>query len=420
VFCKPYLHPAAAGSTSFTPDQIAALYGFPRIPKGPEQTIAIGELGGGYDTTDIQNYFARLKLPAPQITDVSVRGAKNNPGVQPDADGEVMLDILVAAAAWSWSTGQPANLLLVFAPNDGDGMADAVSAAVAHASRPSVFSWSWGGPEDRWPVASIQKMEAALQAAVQAGMTVTAAAGDNGSSDGERGNHVDYPASSSSVLSCGGTNLQVSGSRIIQETSWNNGSGRGATGGGFSALFKRPAWQDNFVPGNSRGVPDVAGDADPQSGYQIVVNGQAQVIGGTSAVAPLWAALVAVFNRAMNKRLGLIQPLLYQAEPSFRDVASGNNGAFSALVGWDACTGLGSPDGAKILAQLSGGAPEKPTVPVPQQAVQAAADAGILHGLQATLTRFGRYPAAPATVLNAALPLVTAAVNAEIQQVFQA
>ena len=116
---------------------------------------------------------------------------------------------------------------------------------------------------------------------------------------------------------------------------------------------------DNAAGSTGRGVPDVAGNADPDTGYQILVDGQQTVIGGTSAVAPLWAALISRLAQATGNSFGLIQQQLYagvaagQAAPGFQDITVGNNGAFSAGPGWDACTGLGSPDGTALLSQLS-------------------------------------------------------------------
>ena len=107
-----------------------------------------------------------------------------------------------------------------------------------------------------------------------------------------------------------------------------------------------------------RGVPDVAGDADPATGYQVLVDGKQAVIGGTSAVAPLWAALVCRLAEAAGQRFGLLQPLLYAGvspgatTAGFRDITNGNNGAYAAGPGWDACTGLGVPDGTALLASL--------------------------------------------------------------------
>ena len=355
---KPYLRrrrlgaAAAPHQVSYTPDQVAALYQFPKVPTGPDQTIAIIELGGGFAPADIESYFAKIKLPAPTLTAVSVEGGTNAPGVDEDADGEVMLDILVAGAAYSYCTGTAANIVVFFSPNTNAGFAAAISAAAAHSSKPSVCSISWGGPENKWPTSARAGMEAAFTAAAAAGMTVLVAAGDNGSGDGESGHHVDYPASSPQTIGCGGTTLHTTGGVITSETVWNDGSQGGSTGGGFSADYPKPSWQT----GNThvtRGVPDLAGDADPYTGYVVVVDGKAQVIGGTSAVAPLMSALVAVLCRGTKKRFGFLNPLLYQNPSAFRDITIGNNGAFSASAGWDPTTGLGVPVGTQLLEALS-------------------------------------------------------------------
>jgi kumamolisin len=144
---------------------------------------------------------------------------------------------------------------------------------------------------------------------------------------------------------------------------WNDlAQGEGASGGGVSDEFPLPAFQTgagvpaapNGAPG--RGVPDVAGDADPETGYAVVVDGSAAVLGGTSAVAPLWAALLARYAEAVGKPLGYVNPLLYSAvaRPGFRPITSGSNGGYSAGPGWNPCTGLGSPRGATLLAALQG------------------------------------------------------------------
>jgi kumamolisin len=185
-------------------------------------------------------------------------------------------------------------------------------------------------------------------------VTITAASGDNGSSDGASGDNVDFPASSPHVLACGGTKLEGSGSNIASEVVWNDGSQGGATGGGYSTTFAVPSWQQGIAgfTGKGRGVPDVAGDASPQSGYNILVDGQQEVVGGTSAVAPLWAALVALINQQKGSPVGFLNPKLYGIAADFRDITQGNNGAYSAGPGWDPCTGLGSPNGQKIAQAL--------------------------------------------------------------------
>jgi kumamolisin len=208
-------------------------------------------------------------------------------------------------------------------------------------------------------------MNAALQDAAAMGVTVTVASGDNGSSDGAKDNllHVDYPSASPFVLACGGTKVQASGSQISREEVWNEtASNEGATGGGVSKLIAVPDYQKSAgVPAHpethfaGRGVPDVSGDADPTTGYFVRVNGQNTVIGGTSAVAPLWAGLIALVNQQLGHPVGFINPKLYAIPgSSFRDITIGNNGSYSAGPKWDACTGLGSPDGVALVNALLG------------------------------------------------------------------
>jgi kumamolisin len=205
--------------------------------------------------------------------------------------------------------------------------------------------------------------DSAAQDAAALGVTICAASGDNGSSDGETdgANHVDFPASSPHILACGGTSLQSANGAITSETAWNDGASGGASGGGFSAQFPEPSYQtsDKIKPpaaGLGRGVPDVSGDADPETGYQVLVDGQSLVIGGTSAVAPLWSGLIALLNEQLKTPVGFLQPVLYAlpaSDAAFHDIVSGNNGAFSAGPGWDPVTGLGSPSGAKLLTALT-------------------------------------------------------------------
>jgi kumamolisin len=358
---KPHFRRAQphADNISYTPLQVAALYGFPADATASGQTIGLIELGGGYRAADLTAYFKTLGLPAPTITTVSVDGGKNTPGNADGADGEVMLDIEVSA-----SIASGAKIVVYFTPNTDQGFIDAVSTAVHDATnKPSVLSISWGGPESTWTAQASTALDAACQAAAAVGVTITVACGDDGSTDGVSGtgNHVDFPASSPHVLACGGTKLTGSGSTISSEVVWNElAIGEGATGGGVSTLFSLPAWQQNSnvpaspTPGGGRGIPDVAGDADPSTGYVIRVDGETTVIGGTSAVAPLWAGLVALANQQNGAAAGFINPALYasSAKKAFRDITQGDNGAFSAGPGWDACSGQGSPVGSAVIQVL--------------------------------------------------------------------
>jgi kumamolisin len=350
--------PRATPAVTYTPIQLGGLYDFPAGANGSGEAIALIELGGGYTESDLVQFFSGLGIsPAPTVTAVGVAGGSNQPGG--DADDEVTLDIEVAGAL-----APAASLVVYFAPNTDQGFYEAISQA-AHDSthKISVMSISWGGPEDGWTAASLNAMQTALEDAVALGVTVTVAAGDSGSSDGESDGqpHVDFPASSPYALGCGGTKLMSSGAAITSEVVWNETSaGEGATGGGVSETFPLPQWQaGSAVPkapnGTAgRGVPDVAGNADPLTGYQVVVHGEAAVIGGTSAVAPLWAALIARCNQQLAAPLGDAHAALYQiGESAFRDITQGNNGAWKAGPGWDPCTGLGSPRGAALLSALA-------------------------------------------------------------------
>jgi kumamolisin len=354
-FAKPH---AAAAGTSFTPVQVGQLYQFPAGATTTGQTIGIIELGGGYRTADLTAYFKTLGMKAPSVTTVSVDKGKNSPSNANSADGEVMLDIEVCAAV-----APGAKIVVYFTPNTDQGFIDAIATAVHDTTnKPSVISISWGGPESSWTAQAMNALDAACQSAAALGITITVAAGDNGSTDGVTGNNVDFPASSPHVLACGGTKLTGSGTTITSEVVWNEqASNEGATGGGVSNIFPLPTWQANAnvpkpqQPAGGRGVPDVAGDADPASGYVIRVDGQSMVIGGTSAVAPLWAGLIALNNQQNGTTAGFINPQIYtaKAKSAFNDITSGNNGAFSAGPGWDACTGLGSPIGTQLIKLLA-------------------------------------------------------------------
>ena len=353
---QPRAH--AAAPNSYTPPQVAEAYNFPAKASGAGQTIGIIELGGGYRQADLTAYFKTLGLAAPAITAVSVNKGKNKPSTANGADGEVMLDIEVAA-----SVAPGAKVAVYFTPNTDQGFLDAITTAVHDAAnKPSVISISWGGPESSWTAQSMTAMDEACQSAAALGITITVAAGDDGSTDGGTGNNVDFPASSPHVLACGGTKLDANGATIVSEVVWNElANNEGATGGGVSNVFALPSWQTKaHVPAattrmGGRSVPDVAGDADPTTGYTIRVDGQTMVIGGTSAVAPLWAGLVAVANQQLGTQVGLIQPAIYAAKAAsaFNDITQGNNGAFSAASGWDACSGLGSPIAGKLIPLLA-------------------------------------------------------------------
>lgn len=355
------MQPRSTGG-SFTPVELAKLYNFPTDLDGSDQCIGIIELGGGYRTADIKKYFHELGLHVPKIKTVRVDGGKNHPSNAESADGEVMLDIEVAAGV-----APKALITVYFAPNTDKGFLDAVTKAIHDTiHKPSVISISWGSAEDNWTEQAMTSFDQEFQTAAALGVTVCCAAGDNGSSDAEKDGkaHVDFPASSPFALGCGGTKLTASGNAIASEVVWNE-SANSATGGGVSDFFPVPQYQSttgippsaNSGSHKGRGVPDVAGDADPATGYVVRVDGEEFVIGGTSAVAPLWAGLIALMNQKLSHPVGFLNPLIYQSlvgKGSFRDISSGDNGAYSAEQGWDACTGWGTPNGTKLLQALGG------------------------------------------------------------------
>jgi len=377
-FVRPHFHlkkgakakSARAGrARTFTPLEIAKLYNFPAKLDGSGQCIAILEFGGGYRLNDLKRYFKDLGVALPKVSAISVDGAHNSPTGNPaSADGEVMLDIEVAGAI-----APKAKIAVYFAPNTDDGFLNALRAAVHDSLRkPSVVSISWGAPELASTRQTLTDYDAVCQEAALLGVTICCSAGDHGTDDSERPAHranADFPASSPHVLACGGTRLEASGSAISSEKVWNNRDGW-ATGGGVSEVFPMPSWQANakvprsLNPGGKkgRGVPDVCGDADGETGYRIRVDGFDIITGGTSAVAPLWAGLIARINQKLGKPVGFVNPVLYKSPTNanaFRDITVGDNAAFAsskgykARAGWDPCTGLGSPDGTQLLNDLN-------------------------------------------------------------------
>jgi kumamolisin len=349
-----------ARKTSFTPARIAELYDFPRDLDGKGQRIGVIELGGGFRRAKLRRYFEQLGKPMPKFTAVSVDGVRNRPGVSHGADGEVVLDLEVIGAI-----APSAEQLVYFAPVSDRGFLDAVTTALFDPRGPSVLSISWGQAEDQWTEQARLAMDQAFRTAAALGVTVLAASGDNGWTDGVTGRvaHVDYPASSPHVLACGGTRLEETDDGFA-ETVWNDHDGN-STGGGVSSYYEVPAWQEGArVPVSvneggrpGRGVPDVAGNADPDTGYLVGDGVENRPFGGTSAVAPLWSALVAQLNQHLGSRVGFLNPLLYEQldRSVFNDVSKGTNGAYRAhRAAWDACTGHGTPRGRALLEALSG------------------------------------------------------------------
>jgi kumamolisin len=382
-----------------SPLEVAELYSFPRT-NGAGQHIGVIEFGGGYHRSDLDAYLSSLHLPTPEIRDVSVDGAANEPADSADIqraiealEGQRAAGKAPSAGARSGKPQQhlsdldavqntiettmdiefvgalapEAKLTVYFAPNNEQGIFNALRKALGTEPRPpSVLSISWGEPEPGLRKAYLHLVDDLLRDAAHLGVTVCASAGDfgalNQSPDGKPA--VNFPASSPYVLGCGGTTPRLSGERICSEAVWNSKflGQWGATGGGVSRHFGRPPWQESLrVPAaptgfRGRGVPDVAGPADPHFGCRIVVGGSSSVSGGTSVVAPLWAGLLARINQTLGARVGYLTPYLYHLagnrKQMFREVVAGNNGAYAAGPHWNACSGLGSPIGERLLAAL--------------------------------------------------------------------
>jgi len=348
-------------SGGLSPLTIAKAYNFPKGTDGTGQTISIIELGGGFKQSDLDTYFKKQGVASPNISVVSVDGGQNAPEGKPNgADGEVDLDLEVAG-----TVAPGAKIKVYFAPNTDQGFIDAENQAAhdqAKDGTPGAVSISWGAPESAWTADGKKSFDSVLHDAAQLGVNTYTASGDNGSSDGvnDKKNHVDFPSASTWNISTGGTNLKVdaNGNRTA-EKAWGGSFFGGAAGGGFADETKAPDFQKKALepwaaqnPNGGRGVPDISGDADPATGYDVLVDGQESSIGGTSAVAPLMAALNARLNQGLGSPTGYLNPFFYDHTDAFTDITKGTNGAFKAGPGWDPITGIGVPDGEKLLAAL--------------------------------------------------------------------
>jgi kumamolisin len=352
--CRSYIkYPSPEGlrpraAQPFKVADLCKAYNFPTGMAGGG-VIGILELGGGYKQSDLDQFSRLNGLPQIVPADVPMSGGQNSPGGADD--GEVLLDIQVAAAAYFFCTGQLPSIQMMFAPNSDTAFADALRAAVAAGC--DILSISWGKDEAAWDPNVANQVEAAAQDAAGHGCVVFAASGDNSSGDGAPGANVDMPSSCPHIIGCGGTTKTQAG-----EVVWGDGTPNGnGTGGGYSALFPPQSFQVGAPPSPGRPgrmVPDVAANADPDTGYLVVINGEEVQVGGTSAVAPLYSGLFAAFG----KRLGFVTPTLWQHPEAFVDITEGSNGSFSAARGPDPCTGLGVPKG-KALAALFASKPAR-------------------------------------------------------------
>lgn len=323
-------HAAASG---YSAKEVASAYNCPiSTADGAGMTIGVIELGGAWSPSD----FQALGLSTANVTTVMIDGAAEASDGPDGADGEVALDLEIIA-----EVAPGAKIRVYFAPNTSDqGFLDAILQATA--DNCDFISISWGGPESQWAPASLQSFDAAFAAAKAKGILTFVASGDSGPGDGTRRATVDFPSSSPHVVGCGGTRLVLNSSGARQsESVWDDNPSSDASGGGVSKVF----------PG--RKVPDVSGNGDPVTGYVVEVDGESGVIGGTSAVAPLYAAMCAVAKQVYGQSFDLIATI--QANPSI---------CFVPTVASDGVTGgYGVVDFGKLLAALTGGTVTPPPPP---------------------------------------------------------
>lgn len=343
----------------YMPNEVADAYNFPKNTTGEGQSVAVIELGGGLDLAENSKYYKQNNLPEPNVKIIEMNGAKNSPGNDSRADAEVHLDSQIIGVV-----APKAEQKLIFTENSDKGFIDAITRATfpeAGEKPNSAISISWGAPEEAWSKQGLDGLSTALKKAALKGLSVFAASGDDGALDNSRSStfQVDFPASEPTVTGTGGTKLTLKDGVVDSEVAWNSGR-NSAGGGGVSQQFPIPEYQNGLsIPANAnrgggvgRGVPDVAGNADPATGYRIRLPGGESVSGGTSAVAPLYAGLTMRLNEALGKPIGSLNPWLYKNTGIFNDIVQGNNGGYKTGPGWDAVTGWGSIDGTKMLETL--------------------------------------------------------------------
>ena len=371
-------HAAGHGAGAHVhPREVARAYQFPRAIDLRGHTIGLIEIGGGLDVKDVATFCRRAGFPVPKITIVCIDEQRNEPAsaelvrkgvaaLRPGSAGASAIpDAFWATVEASMDTelvaafARGANIVVYFAAETPRGKFDGISAAMTDGvNQPSVISCSWGVFECQAPRHVMRSMDQVIGLATLRGMTLCASSGDFGDGALNCGKvSAHFPASSPHVLACGGTHLPRSGNRE-QEVVWSEQLGpvKMSSGGGFSNVFRRPWWQKlpKFRQ-RGRGVPDVAAKADVAEGYAIVVRGVEMPMGGTSAVAPLWASLVALAGQRMGCPVGLANPALYSRTfaRATRRIVEGSNGAFHAGPGWNPCTGLGSPNARTLLDTLT-------------------------------------------------------------------
>jgi kumamolisin len=387
-----------ANTRPLTPVQVAALYNFP-AGDGAGQTIGLYEMEtnegpAGYDPADIAATMRALgNLPMPQIVDVPVDGVENSG----QSDGETGLDITVAGAV-----APKAKIALYFAGGETQNIIHCLQKMIHPSGNdpvPGIISISYGwGPDDTgtpsFSDAEFAQITGLFEDAATNKITVLVSSGDSGAQIASRTQaQTSYPASDVWVTACGGTTIGNVNGSSFDEYVWNDigGAGPGATGGGVSARFQVPDYQESVtIPPrvhagqHGRGVPDISGNASENSGYLQVIGGRPpEPVGGTSAVAPLYAGLMARINANLGRPAGFLNSTLYGLPAAtFRDILGApgpaNNSfgrvqGYNAGTGWDACTGLGSVHGQALQAALGSAGPAV-VAAAPAPKASAAAD----------------------------------------------
>jgi kumamolisin len=402
---------AATGPASgpgYLPADIRLAYGLPDPATGLDgqgESVAVLEFGSAFRTSDLSAFWQRVGVRAPRVESIWAPPAPRPGAPAPPASADVEA---TADVEWVGALAPGALVVVVNAlvGEGAGGFAQALARALVEVTRldprPGVVSISWGDAEAFFAPADLAALDWLCARAAAMGVSVVAASGDSGAYGvpvpvGPL-QSVDAPACLSHVLAVGGTRMELSDGVVARELGWSDGAGGGASGGGVSAVFPVPPWQDAAAVaaatggGAGRGVPDVSADADPDTGYRMLLDGRVGVVGGTSLAAPVWAAALTLVNQARRRTglgpVGLAAPALYPlARPTrVRDILVGDNAFLSApgyrcRPGWDAVTGLGSPAGPALWQALAGGgwpapapAREAPAPPPPPEAVRTASE----------------------------------------------
>lgn len=349
----------------YTVAQISEAYQFPELEPEDSPCIGLIELGGRYSDSDLIQFFKENGLRMPTITTVGDPGTNTNESLLDDVEVTVDIEVAGALIAPVKKTGTKSEVVIYFAPTIAEAMQLAIS---DETNKPSVISCSWAAPETNYSTQELAELHRVFYLAALLGITVLGASGDTGAYEGKSFPVVTIPAAHPLVLGVGGTQIKLAADDSIEnEVVWNENQGKSASGGGFSRHYPLPKYQEEAVfeypyrTSNSRGVPDIAANAAESSGYRVVFHGQTNPIGGTSLATPLWAGLIARLNGQLGYRLGYVHPWFYEQfrQDSFRAIVEGNNQLYPAYPGWNACTGLGSPVGTKLLEALRESEPRR-------------------------------------------------------------